>query len=214
MVALLERHGQGGLCSFERPGPSYDNSFLVADPSGALVLETVGRRWAVEAVRGPGHSISNGLTIRGFADTGADRYRTWRASASVRRRTTGALARAATRPTDLMDALRCHGPAAATSTPPMSSTLGRVGLRRRWRSCDRAARLEPAVTGSSLPGDRPAVLAAGTPPWGCRLRAGATSERCRSADRVRPRCCSSGARPAPRPEGWGGPCPGGPTGPR
>ena len=32
MVELLERHGQGGPCSYERPGFTYDNSFLVADP--------------------------------------------------------------------------------------------------------------------------------------------------------------------------------------
>src|SRR5271168_3008491 len=39
MIELLERHGQGGPCSNERPGFTYDNSFLVADPSGAFVLE-------------------------------------------------------------------------------------------------------------------------------------------------------------------------------
>ncbi len=109
LVELLERHGQEGPCSHERPEFSYDNSFLVADPSGAFVLETVGRRWALEPVRGPGRSISNGLTVAGFARTGVDRYRTWRASASARRRTTEPLAWAAAGPADLMDALSCHG---------------------------------------------------------------------------------------------------------
>ena len=33
IVDLLERHGQGGPCSHEKPGFSYHNSFLVADPS-------------------------------------------------------------------------------------------------------------------------------------------------------------------------------------
>src|SRR5690606_34261339 len=68
MVELLEAHGQGGGCSHERPGFTYHNSFLVADPDGAVVLETAGREWATEEVRGPGRSISNGLTIPGFAE--------------------------------------------------------------------------------------------------------------------------------------------------
>ncbi len=68
IVDLLERHGQGGSCSHEHPRFTYDNSFLVADPDGAVVLETAGRRWATEQVTGPGRSISNGLTIAGFAD--------------------------------------------------------------------------------------------------------------------------------------------------
>ena len=67
IVSLLERHGQGGSCSFEHPGFSYDNSFLIADPIGAIVLETAGRSWATEPVTGPARSISNGLTIAGFA---------------------------------------------------------------------------------------------------------------------------------------------------
>ena len=68
IVELLERHGQGGPCSHEKPGFSYHNSFLVADPSGAIVLETAGANWAVEQVTGRGRSISNGLSIPGFAE--------------------------------------------------------------------------------------------------------------------------------------------------
>ena len=48
IVGLLETHGQGGSCSHEHPGFSYDNSYIVADPEGATVLETAGRHWAVE----------------------------------------------------------------------------------------------------------------------------------------------------------------------
>ena len=54
MVDLLERHGQGGPCSYERSNFTYDNSFLVADPGGAFVLETSGSQWATEVVSGSG----------------------------------------------------------------------------------------------------------------------------------------------------------------
>jgi len=109
LVTLLERHGQGGPCSYERPDFTYDNSFLVADGDGAVVVETAGRDWATEVVRGPGRSISNGLTIPGFARTHARRARTWVASAARRRALTEPLACAAGGPLDLMRALRGHG---------------------------------------------------------------------------------------------------------
>src|SRR5699024_1411693 len=75
IVTLLETHGQGGACSHEHPGFSYHNSFIVADRDGAIVLETAGERWETETVTGPGRSISNGLTIPGFAEANADRLR-------------------------------------------------------------------------------------------------------------------------------------------
>ncbi len=109
MVDLLEYHGQGGPCSYERPSFTYDNSFLVADPSGAFVLETAGRDWASETVRGSGRSISNGFTIPSFAKAHGDPIRTWVASASTRRGITENAACRATGPADLMQALRVHG---------------------------------------------------------------------------------------------------------
>ena len=83
MVDLLERYGQGGPCSYERPGFTYDNSFLVVDPGGAFVLETSGSQWATEVVTGPGRSISNGLTIPAFAKAHRRTLRTWVSSASA-----------------------------------------------------------------------------------------------------------------------------------
>jgi secernin len=124
MVALLERHGQGGPCSFERPDFTYDNSFLVADPDGALVLETAGRHWATETVTGPGRSISNGLTIRAFAREHTDPLRTWKASAQVRRRLTDLLACGAEGPGDLMAALRNHRSGDPPGSPKWSPLRG------------------------------------------------------------------------------------------
>ncbi len=51
MIDLLERHGQGGLCAVQRDF-RYDNGFIVADPSQAWILETVGRQWVTRRVDG------------------------------------------------------------------------------------------------------------------------------------------------------------------
>ncbi len=66
IVGLLEKHGQGGNCGY--PGKLfYHNSFLIADPRAAWVLETAGRHWAAEQVREV-RSISNRITIGGRWD--------------------------------------------------------------------------------------------------------------------------------------------------
>jgi len=67
ITALLEAHGQGGSCGHQA-ARYYDNSFIVADRGEAYVLETVGRRWAVERVERV-RAISNTYTIT----TGATR---------------------------------------------------------------------------------------------------------------------------------------------
>jgi len=61
LTALLEEFGQGGNHGY-RHKTYYHNSFLIADPSSAWVLETAGREWAAERV-GDIRSISNGITI-------------------------------------------------------------------------------------------------------------------------------------------------------
>lgn len=73
IIDLLERHGQGGNCGHLNEH-FYDNAFLVADPHGAFVLETVGRHWVAERVGGS-RAISNALSI--------GRGAIWRASPAL-----------------------------------------------------------------------------------------------------------------------------------
>ncbi len=62
MVQLLADHGQGGICGFEDKKATYHNSYIIADPGEAWVLETAGPLWAAIKVRDV-YAISNGFTI-------------------------------------------------------------------------------------------------------------------------------------------------------
>ena len=66
IIDLLERHGQGGDCG-HLGRFYYHNGFIIADADEAYVLETVGRWWAVERVRGT-RALSNALSIGGGYD--------------------------------------------------------------------------------------------------------------------------------------------------
>ncbi len=109
LVALLTAHGQGGGAGYDNPGFSYHNSFLLADASGAFVLETAGKAWARERITGA-RSISNALTIAGFAEVHGDRLR-GRVAGSLSRRTWSERHASAVDPSPatLMRALREHG---------------------------------------------------------------------------------------------------------
>lgn len=64
LTNLLEMYGQGGPCAKDDEGFSYFNSFIVADPTEAYVLETVHNIWAVERVTSGYRNISNVYSIQ------------------------------------------------------------------------------------------------------------------------------------------------------
>jgi dipeptidase len=105
VTGLLDRYGQGGGCGHEDRSATYHNSFLIADPVRAFVVETAGTLWAVEEVTSGVRSISNGLTIDGFARHAA-RLPTWGTQARKRRAVTQSCA--AGSPAELMTVLRAH----------------------------------------------------------------------------------------------------------
>jgi secernin len=110
IVGLLVRYGQGGGCGYEDRSFTYHNSFIIADRSGAVVLETAGSKWATERVTSGVRTISNGLTIPGFADAHRDRLRSKVSACDVRTALTTRSATGATGVADLMAVLRSHGP--------------------------------------------------------------------------------------------------------
>ena len=105
---LIERHGQGGRCSYEKAGLSYHNSFLLADASGAWVIEAAGQRIATKQITHGVYAISNSISLQELAPR-ADRIRTWVASASKRREQVRCLAVDVDDVHGAMNVLRDHG---------------------------------------------------------------------------------------------------------
>ena len=70
ITALLKEYGQAGNCGFEHK-LLYFNSFLIADPEEAWVLETVNREWAAKRIEDY-YTISNRLTIGNQFDLSSD----------------------------------------------------------------------------------------------------------------------------------------------
>src|SRR5262249_22527143 len=64
ICALVERHGQwgSGVPGQNAADGAYDNSFLIADPTEAWVLETSGRSWVASRIASGTRAISNEFT--------------------------------------------------------------------------------------------------------------------------------------------------------
>src|SRR5581483_6867070 len=73
MGNLIEQYGQFGAAvpTKTHTEGGYDNSFIIADPNEAWVLEALGRRWAAKRFTQGYVSISNQATIRTQWDLGA-----------------------------------------------------------------------------------------------------------------------------------------------
>lgn len=69
---LIARYSQDACGGYTDRSFYYHNSFILADPDGAFVLETAGRQWAAVRVRGY-RAISNGITIEGEYDFASPR---------------------------------------------------------------------------------------------------------------------------------------------
>ena len=105
---LIEEHGQGGRCGYDKPGFSYHNSFMIADAGGAWIVEAAGRKVAARRVDHGVYSISNGITLAELAQY-EDRIRPRIAMAGRRRERVQCLARSATDAPRAMRVLRDHG---------------------------------------------------------------------------------------------------------
>ncbi len=70
IISLIEEHGQGGNCAMEGK-LYYHNSFIIADPSEAYILETADFSWAWEKIESTG-SISNCLTLNSYDEASKD----------------------------------------------------------------------------------------------------------------------------------------------
>ena len=64
---LIETYGQDACGGYQDKGFFYFNSFAIADPKRAFILETIDRHWAALEVKSF-RSISNGLTLEGEFD--------------------------------------------------------------------------------------------------------------------------------------------------
>jgi len=62
ITQLIAAHGQGGGCGYRNRKFRYHNSYIIADPCEAWVLETAGPHWAAARVHGI-RTISNALSI-------------------------------------------------------------------------------------------------------------------------------------------------------
>ncbi|MBL8019774.1 MAG: C69 family dipeptidase [Leptospirales bacterium] len=154
----LEAYGQDALSGYYDKNFYYHNTFLIADPKIAIVLETVERHWALKRVTDY-RSISNGLTLetdfddsskglrefaekagrltRGgelsFREAFSDRFFTYMGMCTVRRKVTeGGVERSSKLGAKgAMQILRSHGAHDGPKFSPTKSSMGSVCLHAK-----------------------------------------------------------------------------------
>lgn len=122
---LIGRYPQGGAGSPTRPGFCYFSTFLIADRSKAFVLETCGKKWAVEHVTKGRRSISNGLTIKDFAAKHSDLLNTHFSQSKKRQQATSVCAVSEPTVADIATLLQTH--ANGSCVPNFSWISGGLG---------------------------------------------------------------------------------------
>lgn len=158
---LLGAHGQGGGCGHENRSFTYHNSFIVADPNEAFVLETAGKESAIERIAGA-RTISNGLTISGFAKKHSDWLKTKVSACRHRQARTTSRAKDATTLADLATILSDHGDGVAPtyhwmnggmSFPCMHAggSLAASQTTASWIAALQPDKIEHWVTGTAAP---------------------------------------------------------------
>ena len=105
---LIETFGQGGRCSYDNPGLSYHNSFLIADHREAWVIEAAGKRIGRKRIDEGVYAISNDVTLPELRSA-RDRIRPWVAKAGRRRERVRCLAADVNSVDDAIAVLRDHG---------------------------------------------------------------------------------------------------------
>ncbi|MGC8932929.1 MAG: C69 family dipeptidase [Candidatus Methanodesulfokora sp.] len=70
IIGIIESYSQGGSGSYEHK-MLYSNSFMIADPKEAWVLETAGKNWVAKKIKSV-YSISNALTLHNNWDLASE----------------------------------------------------------------------------------------------------------------------------------------------
>lgn len=122
---LVRRYGQGGRCGYSHPNFRYHSSFMLADSSGAAVLETAGRKVAVEMVTGKARAISNGLTLPQMQPF-ANRFKGAVARCHLRRSRLEGSGQTVLGPAGLAAALRDHGTGKSGSNSALAGLLSKL----------------------------------------------------------------------------------------
>ena len=210
ITGLLQRYGQGGPAGYRDKRIRYDNSFLIADPGEAWVLETAGNLWAAKKVER--WAISNALTLGHEFDPCSRDPRTRlaaRAAGMVAATSTsrgsstpacypGSAARTGAVGSTSASSTACLASRTGTRCSPRCATMARAGTTSAATTTARYA-CTPAASGGLR---RPppvwspacATTARCWPPPVLRRRAWDCSSRCPSIRPPAPPCSASRAR--------------------